>query len=91
MLYALLIEHGKPGDVYNGAAEEGVPIGRMTRTIARRLGIDSEPVVYDVEAAFADFGISAAGYALDQQMSGWKAMQELGWDPQHRDVFAVIG
>jgi nucleoside-diphosphate-sugar epimerase len=89
-LYVLMLEQGKHGDVYNAATIEGVPIGLMTRAIARRLGIEQAPVVCDVESIRSEFGDTAAGYALDQQMSGQKAMAELGWNPQHRDVFADI-
>lgn len=89
-LYALMLEQGQPGDVYNAAAIEGVPVGMITRAIARRMGINSEPIVCDVETAEADFGSSAAGYALDQQMSGQKAIDRLGWRPQHLDVIADI-
>jgi len=90
LLYALLLEEGRPGDVYNGAAEEGVPVGRIARTIAARLGAAPEPVIRDAAAAADDFGSSAEGYALDQQMSGAKAMRQLGWAPRHLDALAEL-
>ena len=46
-LYALMLENGKQGDVYNGAAIDGVPIGTVTRAIAARLGIDADPKVLE--------------------------------------------
>lgn len=89
-LYCLMLEKGQQGDVYNAAAIHGVRIGDITRAIANRLGIDSEPVVCDVESITAEFGSLAEGYALDQQMSGQKAIDQLGWRPRHLDVFADI-
>lgn len=89
-LYALMLERGKQGDVYNAAAIHGVPIGIITRTIARRLGIEADPVVCDVETAKTEIGSWAEGYALDQQMSGQKATQTLGWRPKHLDVIAEV-
>ena len=85
-----LREQAQRGDEYNAAAIEGVSIGLLTRTIASRLGIDTDPVVIDIESARAEFGSSAPGYALDQQMSGQKAIDRLGWQPRHLDVIADI-
>jgi nucleoside-diphosphate-sugar epimerase len=89
-LYALMLEKGKQGDVYNAAANDGVTIGTITRAIATRLGIESEPVVLDVEGAKVRIGSWAEGYAIDQQMSGQKARQVLGWCPEHEDVIADV-
>ena len=89
-LYALMLEKGKQGDVYNGAAIDGVPIGTITRAIAARLGIKAEPTVLDVEGAKARIGDWAEGYAIDQQMSGEKARRVLGWRPAHEDVIADV-
>lgn len=89
-LYVKMLEKGKQGDVYNAAALQGVPIGTITRTIARRLGIKTDPVVCDIELSKSQFGDWAEGYALDQQMSGQKAMDRLGWSPKHIDVIADI-
>lgn len=89
-LYALMIEKGRPGDVYNATAINGVTIGEITRTIARRLGVTEQPVVIDVAAAQREFGEWADGYALDQQLSSQKAMDELGWRPLHLDVLSDV-
>lgn len=67
-----------------------MPIGAIASAIAREVGANPEPVACDVESARADYGDSVTGYALDQQMSGQKAMRQLGWSPQHLDVFADI-
>lgn len=89
-LYALMLERGKAGDVYNGATNDGVPIGVLTRSIATRLGITADPQICSVETAIQSMGSWADGYALDQQMSGAKARSALGWAPVHEDPIAVI-
>jgi len=88
--YALMLEKGERGDEYNVATNHGVAIGKLTRVIARRLGIHTDPVICDVPTAMQEIGSWAEGYALDQQMSGDKARQRLGWTPQYEDVFAEI-
>jgi nucleoside-diphosphate-sugar epimerase len=89
-LYVLMLERGRQGSVYNAAAMEGVAIGTIARAIADSMGVKAEPVVRDIESAKSELGSSAEGYALDQQMSGKKAMTELGWRPQHLDVYTDI-
>ncbi|MGI9235881.1 MAG: NAD-dependent epimerase/dehydratase family protein [Woeseiaceae bacterium] len=89
-LYALMLEKGREGDVYNASAVDGVSIGAIARTIAKRLGVNPDPVAWDLQAAKSAIGHLAAGYALDQQMSGKKAMEQLGWRPKHTDVIADI-
>ena len=89
-LYVQVMEDGKAGDVFNGATVAGMPVGQIASAIAARFGADETPVVRDVRDAEKDFGSSAAGYAIDQQMSGQAAMQGLGWAPRHKDVLADI-
>ena len=89
-VYALMLEQGAQGGVYNVATNHGVPIGAITRSIATRLGIESEPVVCDTKTAIAEIGSWAEGYAIDQQMSGAKARSVLGWRPKYEDVFTEI-
>lgn len=89
-LYTLLIENGKSGDVYNAATNHGVAIGEITRVIAKRLGIQSDPVIVDTKTAIREIGSWAEGYSIDQQMSGEKAREQLRWQPKYEDVFTVI-
>ena len=89
-VYALLLEQGKRGDVYNAATNHGVTIGSVTRAIASRLGIEKDPVIVDTEAAKGEIAIYTEGYAIDQQMSGEKARSEPGWQPRYEDLFAEI-
>lgn len=87
-LYVLALERGIAGASYNGAAVEGLAVGRIARAMARRYGVPEDPEVIPVAQIVAELGSSAEGTALDQQMSGAKARAELGWSPQHLDPLA---
>lgn len=89
-LYALALERAPPGGCYNAAAIDGLPVGAIARAIARRFGADETPVPRAVDAAAAELGEWARGYALDQRMSGDKARRELGWRPLWREPLADL-
>lgn len=89
-LYVLMLERGQPGDVFNGSAIDGFPIGLIARAVAQRLNVAGEPRVLSIAEAVLEYGPWAEGYAIDHQVSGRKAMETLGWNPKHRDVIADI-
>lgn len=86
-LYGLALERALPGTSYLGVAIEGMPVGEIARTVARRLGI-AAPVleIISEDAAAQEFGDWARGYACNQRLSGVRACRELGWTPKHRDL-----
>lgn len=86
-LYGLALEHALPGSSYLGVAIEGMPVGKIARSVARRQGI-AAPVleVISEDAAAREFGEWARGYACNQRLSGARACRELGWMPKHRDL-----
>ena len=81
-LYALALERAPARSTWIGAANDGVTVGRIARAFARRFGTrDQEPQIISVDAAAAEWGEWARGYARDQRLSGAKAQRELGWQP----------
>jgi nucleoside-diphosphate-sugar epimerase len=83
-LYALAIETAPAQSSYIGATLEGLAVGRIARTFARRFGTPREaPEIISAETIAAEMGAWATGYALDQRLSGAKAKRELGWRPRH--------
>ncbi len=88
--YRLVLEGGAAGQSYNAAAQEGVRIGEVAAAMARRFGIDVAPRVRSLSEVVAEQGAWAEGPTLDQQMSGRKLMETLGWRPRHTDVLAEI-
>lgn len=91
VLYALALERGAPLESYIGAAIKGFPVGRLARAIERRFGKGNrEPQIISADAAAAQLGEWARGYAMDQQLSGEKAQRDLGWRPAHVDPLSDI-
>ena len=89
-LYALMVEQPRRGVQYHGSAIDGVRVGDIAATIARRFGVPEDPRIVPVEEDIAALGAWAEGRALSQRISGGRAMRELGWAPKHIDVFADI-
>ena len=90
-LYALALERAPARSTWIGAANDGVTVGRIARAFARRFGTrDQDPQIISVDAAAAEWGEWARGYARDQRLSGAKAQRELGWQPVHVDVEVEI-
>ena len=91
-LYALALERAPARSSWIGAANDGVMVGRIARAFARRFGTrDQDPQIISADAAAAEWGEWARGYARDQRLSGEKARRELGWRPMHLDVEREIG
>jgi nucleoside-diphosphate-sugar epimerase len=88
--YRLALTEAVPGEAYNLAAEEGVPVGEIVRVIARRFGVRRATLLRSVPDAVAELGTWAAGPALDQQMCAEKARTTLGWRPQKTDALHVL-
>ena len=91
-LYALALERAPARSTWIGAANDGVTVGRIARAFARRFGTrDQHPHIILADAAAAEWGEWARGYARDQRLSGEKARRELGWRPRHVDLKDEIG
>ena len=90
VLYALILEKGRPGDTYCAAAVEGFPVGRIARAIAKKFDVSANIGVIPVREAKSTLGEWYEGFAIDQQMSGRKATIELGWRPTHVDPIADL-
>ncbi|MEM7223413.1 MAG: NAD-dependent epimerase/dehydratase family protein [Pseudomonadota bacterium] len=88
--YGLALEKGVAGQSYNVATEPGVRVGDIVDVVARRFGVTAAPRVRSVPELVADFGDWAAGPALDQQMSGRKIADELGWRPLKTQALAEL-
>jgi nucleoside-diphosphate-sugar epimerase len=90
-LYALAVERAPARSIYVGAASDGVMVGRIARAFAKRFGTrDQAPQIMTEDAAAAEWGEWARGYARDQRLSGAKAQRELGWQPRHVDPESEI-
>ena len=90
LLYALMLERGQQGSIYNGATTPGVRVADIAGALSDRYQLQHPPKVISVQEAVATIGSWAGGYSIDQQISGEKAMRELSWAPQYTDVLADI-
>ena len=88
--YRLALTEAVPGEAYNLAAEQGVPVGEIVRVIARRFGVRRATLLRSVPDVVAELGTWAAGLALDQQMCAEKARATLGWRPQKTDALREL-
>jgi nucleoside-diphosphate-sugar epimerase len=85
-LYALALERAPARSTWIGAANDGITVGRIARAFAKRFETrNQDPQIMSADAAAAEWGEWARGYARDQQLSGAKARRELGWRPVHVD------
>jgi nucleoside-diphosphate-sugar epimerase len=85
-LYALALESAPGESSFIGTAIDGLAVGRIARAFAKRFGRPrADPQIVSVDAITAELGAWAAGYGLDQRLSGSKARWELGWQPKHLD------
>ncbi len=91
-LYVLALERAPARSTWIGAANDGVTVSRIARAFAKHFGTrDQAPQIISEDAAAAEWGEWARGYARDQRISGEKARRELGWMPTHVDVECEIG
>lgn len=88
--YRLVLENGPSGETYNVCAEQGVRVGDVVATMAKRFQVRSAPVVRSLADITAEHGDWAVGPTLDQQMSSRKIRDSLGWKPRHSDACALI-
>jgi nucleoside-diphosphate-sugar epimerase len=85
-LYALALVQAPAGSSYIGAAIDGLAVGRIARSFAKRFGTRHQtPHIVSGNAIASELGEWARGYGLDQRLSGAKARHDLGWAPKHLD------
>ncbi|PCI05892.1 MAG: hypothetical protein COB78_04775 [Hyphomicrobiales bacterium] len=89
--YLLVLEQGQIGQSYCVAAETGVWVSDMVAAVSQRFKLNSEPWIREVSEVVAEHGEWASGPAIDQQMSGSKIMNTLGWAPIYNNILSEIG
>lgn len=88
-LYALAVEEAPADSIYNGVSGEHAKYGDIVRAVAHAVGIAHVDSI-TLEQARQAIGPFADALALDQRVSGAKAVQELGWNPKRRGVFEEL-
>ncbi|WP_019500981.1 SDR family oxidoreductase [Pseudanabaena sp. PCC 6802] len=81
-LYVLALEKAPAGTVLNAASGEAVKVRDAAAAAMRGAGVAGEPQSWPLEAARQVMGPLADALVLDQQISGARAKELLGWNPQ---------
>jgi nucleoside-diphosphate-sugar epimerase len=79
-LYALALEKGPRGGIFNGTSDEGISLGQVGRAIAKTAGVPFG--AWPLEEARKELGPFADALALDQSVRSPWSKEILGWAPK---------
>lgn len=87
-LYRLVLEQGKAGGRYHGAADEGISMRDIAAVIGQQLNL---PVVSkSPEEAVEHFGWMGRFVSIDMPASSALTQQWLGWQPTHPSLLSDL-
>ena len=81
-LYVRAIKSAPNGSVFNAAVQPTVPMSAIMKSVSIAAGAEGKTANLPLEEARQAMGPFADGFVLNQQVSGAKATQVLGWHPQ---------
>lgn len=81
-LYTLAIEDAPAGTILNGTSHESVRVREVAEGASRAGGATGRVEAWPLEEARESLGFYADALALDQQVSGERAENLLGWKPK---------
>jgi nucleoside-diphosphate-sugar epimerase len=88
-LYVLAL-NAPAGSVYAGAGGQNPTLAEIVEALSHAAGCPGKIVHLTAAEAEERMGPIAEAYALDQQFSGARARQQLGWNPQHLDPLTEL-
>jgi nucleoside-diphosphate-sugar epimerase len=80
----------RPGAVYVGVGGVDPTTAEVAAAVAHAEGLEGKTVSLSLDEARAAMGPIADAFALDQQFSGRRARDELGWEPRHTDPLGEL-
>jgi nucleoside-diphosphate-sugar epimerase len=89
-LYLLALENAPPGTLLLGVSGEAHPVREVAAAASRGAGANGRVRAWPLEEARKKLGAYADALVLDQQASGRRAQQLLGWQPHRTDVLEDI-
>jgi nucleoside-diphosphate-sugar epimerase len=89
-LYLLALENAPPGTLLLGVSGEAHPVREVAAAASRGAGANGRIRAWSLEDARKKLGAYADALVLDQQASGRRAQQLLGWQPHRTDVLEDI-
>jgi nucleoside-diphosphate-sugar epimerase len=85
-LYLLALESAPPGTLLLAVNGPSRPVGELAAAASRGAGAGGKTAGWPLEEARQKLGPSADALVLDQQASGKRAQELLGWKPSRADV-----
>jgi nucleoside-diphosphate-sugar epimerase len=89
-LYALALEKAPVGTLILGVAGPSYKVREVAEAASRGAGAGGKTLSWPLEQAREKLGLYADAMALDQQASGRRAQELLGWRPHRPDVLEDI-
>jgi nucleoside-diphosphate-sugar epimerase len=89
-LYLLALENAPPGTLLLGVAGEAHPVREVAAAASRGAGANGRIKAWPLEDARKKLGPYADALVLDQQATGKRAQELLGWQPHRADVLEDI-
>lgn len=81
-LYLLALEHAPAGTILNATGYESIRVREVAEAASRAAGAETRTEAWPLEEARGTLGAYADALALDQQVSGKRAEELLGWRPK---------
>jgi nucleoside-diphosphate-sugar epimerase len=89
-LYLLALENAPPGTLLLGVSGPSQRVSEIAAAASRGAGAEGRTVATPLEEARKKLGAYADALVLDQQASGRRAQELLGWKPRRPDVLEDI-
>jgi nucleoside-diphosphate-sugar epimerase len=89
-LYLLALEKAPPGTLLLGVSGTSRPVNEIAAAASRGAGAGGRTVATPLDEARQKMGPYADALALDQQASGRRAQELLGWKPRRPDVLEEL-
>jgi nucleoside-diphosphate-sugar epimerase len=89
-LYVLALEKAPPGTLLLGVSGPSRPVSEIAAAASRGAGAEGRTVSTPLDEARQKMGAYADALVLDQQASGRKAQDLLGWKPRRPDVLEEL-
>jgi nucleoside-diphosphate-sugar epimerase len=89
-LYFLALEKAPPGTLLLGVSGRSRPVSEIAEAASRGAGAGGRTVATPLDEARKKMGLYADALALDQQASGRRAQDLLGWEPRRPDVLEEL-
>jgi nucleoside-diphosphate-sugar epimerase len=89
-LYLLALEKAPPGTLLLGVAGPSRPVSEIAEAASRGAGAGGRTVATPLEEARKSMGAYADALVLDQQATGKRAEELLGWKPHRPDILQEL-